>query len=157
MPKKDREMEKDVVGRPMEILMVEDNLGDARLAIEALRGGQVKHRMTLVWDGEEAMQFLLRERSFSRAPRPDLVLLDLDLPKKDGREVLAEIRADAELRSIPVVVLTASLLDEDRTRSESLQVDGYMIKPVDLEKFLRLVTDLKRFWHAGVILPTACV
>jgi len=144
----------DIVGRPMEILMVEDNLGDARLAIEALRGGHVKHRLTLVWDGEEAMQFLLREGPFSRVPRPDLILLDLDLPKKDGRELLAEMRADADLRSIPVVVLTASLLEEDRIRAELLQVDGYMIKPVDLEKFLQLVTELKRFWHAGVILPS---
>src|SRR5258708_4439024 len=105
-------MQNDIVGRPMEILMVEDNLGDARLTIEALRGGRVKHGMTLVWEGEEAMQFLRREGSFARVPRPDLMLLDLDLPKKDGRELLAEIRADAELKSIPVVILTASQLHE---------------------------------------------
>src|ERR1051326_8870209 len=126
-------MQTDIVGRPMEILMVEDNLADARLAIEALRDGNFKHRLTLVWDGDEAMTFLRREGGFARVPQPDLILLDLDLPKKDGRELLAEIREDAEFKSIPVVVLTASRLHEDRIRGELLQVEGYMNKPVDLE------------------------
>ena len=147
-------MSQDTVGRPMEILLVEDNLADARLAIEALRKGQIKHRLTLVRDGEEALQFLGQEDRFCRAPRPDLILLDLKLPKKDGREVLRAVKANDELKQIPVVILTASQVHEDMVRSEVLQVDAYMIKPVDLEKFVSLVKHLKHFWHADVILPT---
>src|SRR5580704_10029278 len=101
-------MMQETIGRPMEILLVEDNLSDARLAIESLREGQIKHRLTLICDGEEALEFLHREGRFARAPRPDLILLDLQLPKKGGREVLEDIKLDEALRSIPVVVLTAS-------------------------------------------------
>ena len=141
------------VGRPMEILLVEDNRIDARLAMEALKDGQVKHRLTLVQDGEEAMQFLHREKWFSRAPRPDLILLDLNLPKKDGREVLKEIKADPELTDIPVVILTASKEHEAILREEHCIVEAYMTKPVDLPKFIELVKQLKAYWHADVILP----
>jgi CheY-like chemotaxis protein len=143
----------DTIGRPMEILMVEDNLADARLAIEALREGQVKHRLTLVRDGLEAMEFLNREGRFSRAPRPDLILLDLHLPRKDGREVLDEIKSDYELKEIAVVILTASDAHEDQLRSQLLHVDAYMTKPVDLDKFLGVVRQLKRYWLEDVMLP----
>lgn len=142
-----------VVGRPMEILLVEDSRADARLTIEALKAGQLKHRLTIVCDGEEAMLFLHQEKWFARAPRPDLVLLDLNLPRKDGREVLEDIRADYQLNQMPVIVLTASQDHEDELRSQMLNVEGYMRKPVDLDQFISLVRQLKAFWHADVILP----
>ncbi len=137
----------------MEILLVEDNLMDARLTIDALKHGDVKHRLTLMRDGEEAMQFLYREQHFARAPRPDLILLDLQLPKRDGREVLTIIKDDEELSRIPVVILTASKDHEDMVRSEQLEVDSYMTKPVDIDKFLMVVRELKSCWMADVILP----
>jgi|YNPMSStandDraft_1061717.scaffolds.fasta_scaffold18942_2 chemotaxis family two-component system response regulator Rcp1 len=146
-------MASDVVGRPMEILLVEDNLEDAGFAIQSLREGGLECRITLVRDGQEALDFLHRRGIYARAPRPDLVLLDLYLPKKDGREVLADIRADEHLRSLPVVVLTASQVHEDILRQERLAVDGYMVKPVDLPKFIALVKQLRQFWLKEVILP----
>ena len=106
------------VGRPMEILLIEDNQGDARLTMEALKEGDVKHRLTLALNGEEAMQFLRREKWFARAPHPDLILLDLNLPGKDGREVLREVKEDLDLKNIPVVILTSSQHDEDLLRSQ---------------------------------------
>ncbi|MEE2707219.1 MAG: response regulator [Planctomycetota bacterium] len=147
-------VDKVVVGRPMEILLVEDSRVDARLTIEALQEGQLKHRLTIVRDGEEAMLFLHQEKWFAQAPRPDLVLLDLNLPRKDGREVLKEIKADYRLNEIPVIILTASQNHKDELRSQMLNVDGYMQKPVDLKQFIALVRQLKAFWHADVILPT---
>ncbi len=144
----------EVVGRPMEILLVEDSLVDARLTMEALRRGGIKHRLTIVRDGEEAMQFLHQADRFVHAPRPDLILLDLQLPKKDGREVLSEIKVDLSLQSIPVVILTASQAHEDLLRSELLRVEGYLVKPVDLDRFVQLIRQLKDYWHADVILPT---
>lgn len=147
-------MSRDRVGRPMEILLIEDSLTDARLAIEALRQGEIKHRLTLVRDGDEAMAFLERRGLFARAPRPDLILLDLQLPKLDGREVLAAVRREETLKSIPVVILTASKAHEDIVRSELLQVDGYLVKPVNVGEFVTLVRQLKHFWHADVILPS---
>ena len=146
-------MHRDVVGRPMEILLVEDNLEDAGLAIQSLREGGLECRITLVRDGQEALDFLHRRGIYARAPRPDLVLLDLYLPKKDGREVLADIRADEHLRCLPVVVLTASQVHEEILRQEHLAVDGYMVKPVDLPKFIALVKQLRQFWLKEVILP----
>jgi chemotaxis family two-component system response regulator Rcp1 len=146
-------MSTDTGGRPMEILLIEDNLADARLAIEALKVGRVKHRLTLVRDGVEAMEFLYQQGRFARAPRPDLILLDLELPLKDGREVLVEVKTDLRLSSIPVVILTASQDHADLLRSQLLQVDGYMTKPVDLGKFLTLVRELQRFWMSDVVLP----
>ncbi len=147
-------VDKVVVGRPMEILLVEDSRVDARLTIGALQEGQLKHRLTIVRDGEEAMLFLHQEKWFAQAPRPDLVLLDLNLPRKDGREVLKEIKADYRLNEIPVIILTASQNHKDELRSQMLNVDGYMQKPVDLKQFIALVRQLKAFWHADVILPT---
>jgi len=148
-------MSEDWVGRPMEILLIEDNLGDARLTIETLKEGDVDHRLTLVLNGDEAMQFLRRERWFARAPHPDLILLDLNLPGKDGREVLREVKSDLELKHIPVVVLTASEQDEDMLRSQELSVEGYMTKPMNLSKFVALVKQLQAYWQADVILPKA--
>ncbi|MCA9249233.1 MAG: response regulator [Planctomycetales bacterium] len=145
---------RDTVGRPMEILLVEDSLSDARLAIESLRSGKFKCRLTLVCDGDEAMQFLRQEGPFRLAPRPDLVLLDLGLPRMDGREVLEQLRADPDLYTIPVVIQTSSATHEDMVRGEDLNVEGYMVKPLDSDKFLELVRALKRYWMNDVILPT---
>jgi len=144
-----------VVGRPMEILLVEDSLPQARLTIGMLKQCRFKHRVTLMRDGEETMEFLRQEGRFARAPRPDLILLDLGLPKKDGREVLTEIREDLDLKTVPVVVLTASESQEDKVRSEMLQVEAYMVKPIDRERFVALTQELKRFWHADVMVPGA--
>ena len=148
-------MNTQTVGRPMEILLVEDNLLDARLTLESLRRSSVKHRLTLVRDGEEAVDFLYRNGKFKNAPRPDLILLDLQLPKRDGREVLSIVKEDDELRPIPIVILTASEAHEDIVRSEQLEVDSYMTKPVDFEQFLKVIRELKNCWMADVIIPSA--
>lgn len=141
------------IGRPMEILLVEDGLVDASVTIGALKKGHVQHRMTLIRDGAEAMEFLRQDGKFARAPRPDLILLDLGLPKKDGREVLQEIKGDPNLSGIPVVIMTSSDDEEDRMQSEMLGVDSFITKPVDMEKFISVVRQLKRFLHADLILP----
>lgn len=148
-------MSTQTVGRPMEILLVEDGLVDARVTISALKKGQIQHRLTLIRDGQEALEFLRHQGMFARAPRPDLILLDLSLPKLDGRELLSQIKSDAELKSIPVVVMTSSDDEEDRLQSESLGVDSFITKPIDMEKFLAVVRQLKRFLHADLILPIA--
>ena len=140
-------------GRPMEILFVEDSLMDARLAISALEKGGVRHRMTLVRDGEEALNFLQRTGIFAQAPRPDLILLDLRLPKVDGIDVLNAIRSDYGLSDIPVVIMTVSESVRDRRACEQLQVDAYVTKPINLKKFLSLVKELKHYIHSDVILP----
>lgn len=144
-----------LTGRPMEILLVEDSLTDARLTIGALRRGCSQHRLTLVRDGEEALAFLRQAGIFVRAPRPDLILLDLLLPKKDGLDVLAEIKAEFDLKDIPVVILTSSDAPEDRSRCQLLQVENYITKPVNLEKFLAVVKNLRDHWRSDVIVPTA--
>jgi chemotaxis family two-component system response regulator Rcp1 len=146
-------MSSQIVGRPMEILLVEDGLMDARVTIEALKEGHVQHRLTLVRDGDEAMEFLRQDGRFARAPRPDLILLDLMLPKRSGLDVLAELRSDYALHEIPVVVLTASEDVDDEARCELLDVNSYIQKPVNLEKFLAVIKELKRCWRADVILP----
>lgn len=153
--KRDSEMSVlEAVGRPMEVLLIEDSLVSARITIGALRKGKVQHRMTWLTDGNDALDFIYQRQRFCRAPRPDLILLDLGLPGKDGREILADIKGNDELKEIPVVVLTGSQSSyEDFQESEQLSVEGYMNKPVDLEKFLFLVKELKQYWHAGVILP----
>jgi CheY-like chemotaxis protein len=140
-------------GRAIEILLVEDNLGDARLTQEALREARVSNRMSHVRDGVEAMAFLRREGAFIRAPRPDLILLDLNLPRKDGREVLAEIKGDDRLRRIPVVVLTVSQADEDILRAYNLNANCYIAKPVDLDQFIKVVRSIEDFWLTIVKLP----
>lgn len=143
----------NTVGRPMEILLVEDNRMDARFAMRALDKANFKHRCTLVVNGEEALDYLFRRGIFTHAPKPDLILLDLGLPKIDGREILAEIRADENLREVPVVVMTGSTDEADLVHSQLMDVETYLVKPVDLNKFLQVVRDLKQFWHQGVILP----
>ena len=142
------------IGRPMEILLIEDSLTAARVTMGALRNGQIKHRLTWLSDGNEALEFLFQRGKYVRAPRPDLVLLDLGLPGRDGREVLAEIRGEENLRTIPVVVMTASTDEHDLAASEQLAVECYLTKPVDLAKFLFVIGELRRFWQADMILPT---
>ena len=150
-------MSNNVVGRPMEILLVEDNLADACLTREALQAGHVRHRLTHFTDGEEALLFIRREKWFARAPLPDLILLDLNLPKLDGRELLALVREDPELASLPVVVMTASQDHEDKIRAQDMAVQGYLRKPIDMEHFLEIVRDLRAYWHEDVILPSQCL
>jgi chemotaxis family two-component system response regulator Rcp1 len=137
----------------MEILLVEDNLEDAGITIRALRQGDFQCRVSLVKDGEEAMEFLNRLGVFAKAPRPDLILLDMQLPKRDGRQVLADIRGDEQLQAIPVVVLTASRVHKAILEGERLHVDGYLTKPVSLKKFIDLVKSLRRSWLAEIVLP----
>jgi len=141
--------------RRMEILLVEDDLEDAGMTIEALQSEQVLCRVSLVRDGEEAMQFLRREAIFAQAPRPDLILLDMGLPKKDGREVLAEIRANDGLKTVLVVVLTASQVHRAVLEGQKLHVDGYMIKPVSLEQFLSVINSLRHKWLSANILSAS--
>ncbi len=146
-------MTRDTVGRPMEILLIEDDLDDAGLTIEALRNGEVPCRISLVRDGEEAMEFLLRQGKYRRAPQPDLILLDLQLPKKSGREVLAEVRNEPRLACVPVVVLTSSRTHRDILQAENLHVESYLTKPVDLGEFNRVVKSLRKYMLSDVILP----
>jgi CheY-like chemotaxis protein len=146
-------LHRELVGRPMEIMLVEDNFTDAALTIRALERGNVRHRLTLVRDGAEALEFLKRQGRFARAPRPDLILLDLNLPKIDGRELLATIKTDDDLQSIPVVIMTGSDDYEDELRGQRLNVEGFVTKPVDMPKFLSLVKELKDYWMSDVILP----
>ncbi|MGD9854568.1 MAG: response regulator [Planctomycetaceae bacterium] len=148
-----RAMHPETVGRPMEILLVEDSVPAAKLAIGVLKKGKFDHRLTWLRDGLEASAFLRQTGIFAKAPRPDLILLDLGLPGKDGRELLTEVKADEGLQSIPVVILTASTDQTDIVRSENLKVEAYLIKPVDLKKFLKLVRELKQFWKDDMILP----
>jgi len=139
--------------RPIEILMVEDNPGDIRLAVEALKEGKVRNRMHTVGDGEEALAFLRREKPYAEAPRPDLILLDLNLPKKTGQEVLAEIKEDPDLRRIPVVILTVSEAEADILKTYNLHANCYITKPVDLERFIEVVKSIENFWLTVVMLP----
>ena len=139
--------------RPVEILLVEDNPGDVRLTIEALRDGKVHNNLNVARDGVEALAYLRREAPFTSTVRPDLILLDLNLPRKDGREVLAEIKADPELKTIPVVVLTTSRAEQDVLRSYELQANCFVTKPVDLDQFIEVVKSIENFWLTVVRLP----
>jgi CheY-like chemotaxis protein len=139
--------------RPIEILMVEDNPGDVDLTKEALENAKVRNRLSVVGDGAAAIDFLYRRGPFSDAPRPDIIFLDLNLPKKDGREVLAEIRADANLADIPVVVLTSSEADEDILRAYQLHANCYITKPVNFQRFLKVIEMIEEFWLTVVKLP----
>ena len=140
-------------GCPIEILMIEDNPGDVRLTQEALKENKIYNRLYAVGDGVEAMAFLRREGKYADAPRPDLILLDLNLPKKDGREVLAEVKADEGLKRIPVVILTSSQAEEDIIRTYNLHANCYITKPVDLDQFIRVVKSIEEFWLTIVKLP----
>jgi chemotaxis family two-component system response regulator Rcp1 len=139
--------------RPIEILMVEDNPGDVRLTIEALKEGKVRNHFFTVEDGEQAMKYLRRQQPYAEATRPDLILLDLNLPKKNGREVLAEIKDDAELKRIPVVILTVSEAEQDILKSYNLHANCYITKPVNLEQFIEVVKSIEDFWLTVVMLP----
>ena len=141
-------------GRPVDILLVEDNPGDVRLTREALREGKVRNNLHCVMDGVEALTFLRREAHFSDSPRPDLILLDLNLPRKDGRQVLAEVKSDPRLRQIPVVVMTTSKADEDVIRSYDLHANCYIPKPLDLDHFIQVIQGIEDFWLTIVKLPT---
>lgn len=143
----------EAVGRPMEILLIEDSLVDARFAILALRKSAVQHRMTLLRDGQEATQFLLREGIFGRAPRPDVILLDLNLPIRDGFQLLQDIKSSPELCDIPVVIMTATESHRDALRAQLSDADWFLTKPVNLPKFLELVQQLRTHWRHDVILP----
>jgi chemotaxis family two-component system response regulator Rcp1 len=136
-----------MIGEPIEILLVEDNPGDVRLTAEALKESKMCHNnMSVVGDGVEALAFLHREGKYADAPRPDLILLDLNLPKKGGHEVLAEIKADEKLKRIPVVVLTASEAEQDITRAYDLHADCYITKSFDLDQFVMVVKSIEDFW-----------
>ena len=139
--------------KPILILLVEDEPGDAYLTIEALKAAKIINRVHTVEDGVEAMTFLRREGSYADMPRPDLILLDLNLPRKDGRQVLAEIKSDPCLNTIPVVVLTTSSADEDVLQSYNLRANCYITKPVDLEQFMAVVKATQEFWLTIVKLP----
>jgi CheY-like chemotaxis protein len=147
--------EKDGVAAPIEILLVEDNPGDVRLTKEALKEGKVYNNLHCAKDGVDALEFLRREGKHAKAPRPDIILLDLNLPKKDGREVLSVIKNDDQLKHIPVVILTTSKAEEDVVRSYNLHANCYVTKPVDLEKFISVVQAIDRFWLTVVTLPPA--
>jgi len=143
------------VPRAIEILMVEDNPGDVRLTREALKGGKVFNRLHVVEDGVAALDFLYRRAPHHEAPRPDLILLDLNLPKMDGREVLSRIKSDEALKTIPVVILTTSQAEEDVLRAYRLSANCYVTKPVDLHQFNRIVQAIEDFWLTVVRLPPA--
>ena len=142
-------------GRAFEILMVEDSEGDARLAREAMRDSKIHNVLHHVRDGEEAMDFLRRTGKYAAAPRPDLVLLDLNLPRRDGREVLADIKTDDALKRIPVVILTTSSAEADVLRSYDLHANCYITKPVNMVDFIRVVTMIQDFWLTIVTLPAS--
>ncbi len=141
------------MGKPIEILLAEDSAADVRLTREALKDAKVLNRMSVVRDGVEVMAFLRRQGPYADAPRPDLVLLDLNMPKKDGREVLAEIKGDADFKRIPVVVLTTSQSEEDILQSYNLHANCFITKPVDLSQFVTVVKSIEHFWLTIVELP----
>ncbi len=140
---------------PIEILLVEDNPGDVRLTVEALKEGKVSNQINVAVDGMEAMAFLRREGKYADAPKPDLILLDLNLPKKNGREVLAEIKVDSKLKQIPVVVLTTSQAEKDVILTYNLHANCYITKPVDFGQFIDVIKSIENFWFTVVNLqPT---
>ena len=143
----------DEMGRPVEILLVEDNPGDVRLAIEALKDAKVRNNLNVVTDGEEALAYLRREGKHAAVKRPDLVLLDLNLPRKSGREVLCEVKDDPKLRTIPVVILTTSQAEEDILKAYNCNANCYISKPVDLDQFIKVVRSIEDFWLTIVKLP----
>ena len=143
----------NTTGRPIEILLVEDNPGDVRLTKEALKEGKVNNNLHVVGDGVEALQFLHREEGYEDAVHPDLMLLDLNLPRKDGRELLSEIKEDPTLRRIPVVILTTSKDEADILRTYDLHANCYVTKPVDLDQFITVVKSIEDFWMTIVKLP----
>ncbi len=142
------------IGRPIEILLVEDNPGDVRLTEEAFKEVKLGNHLNVVGDGVEALAFLRQKGKYGNVPHPDLILLDLNLPKKHGREVLAEIKADEALKRIPVVILTSSAAEEDIVKSYDLHANCYVTKPVDLDQFMKVVKSIEEFWFSIVRLPS---
>ena len=140
--------------KAIEVLLVEDNPGDVRLTKEALKEGRLLNNVNVVGDGIEALSFLRRKDKYEQVVQPDLILLDLNLPKKDGREVLAEIKADPNLRRIPVVILTTSSAEEDILKTYDLHANCYVTKPVDLDRFMGVVKSIEDFWVSVVKLPS---
>jgi len=141
--------------RNMEVLLVEDNPGDVRLTQEALRDSNISLRLHVVPDGEAALNYLRKENSYADATRPDLILLDLNLPKRDGRQVLKDVKSDPHLRQIPIVILTTSRAEQDIVAAYTLYANCYIQKPVDLNKFLEIVRAIEDFWLTIVALPPA--
>jgi two-component system, chemotaxis family, response regulator Rcp1 len=141
--------------KAIEILMVEDNPVDVLVTREALKQGRITNNLSVAEDGEEALDFLFRTGQFSAAPRPDLILLDLNLPKKDGREILTELKNNPDLRSIPVVILTTSQAEEDVLRSYDCGANCFIVKPVDLEQFTSTIRSIEDFWFSIVKLPAS--
>lgn len=139
--------------KPAQILLVEDNPGDVRLTEEAFKQGRIENDLHVVSDGNEALEFLYQRGEYADAPRPDLILLDLNLPRKDGEDVLEELKDDSELRSIPVIVLTSSRAEEDVVRSYELHANAYLTKPVDPDEFIETVRAFEKFWFSVVRLP----
>ena len=150
-------MESKASIRPIDILLVEDNPGDVDLAREALGMGKLHNTLHVVQDGVAAMDFLRKKGKYINAPRPDLMILDLNLPKKDGRQVLAEIKEDEDLKRIPVIILTSSRAEEDVLRSYNLHANCYITKPMDMKKFLHVVQSIEEFWLSIVVLPNGCM
>jgi two-component system, chemotaxis family, response regulator Rcp1 len=146
-------MTDEFIGRPVEILLVEDNAGDVRLAREGLRECKLLNNLSVADDGVKALAFLRREGAYAKAPRPDLIMLDLNLPRKDGREVLKEIKEDDDLKRIPVVILTTSKAEEDIVKSYSLHANCYVTKPLAIEQFITVVQAIESFWFTIVKLP----
>lgn len=141
------------VCRPIEILLVEDNPGDVRLTVEVMKESKVHNKIHVAEDGVEALAFLRKQGKYKDACRPDMVLLDLNLPRKDGREVLAELKADDDLKRIPVVVLTTSRAEQDIVKTYNLHANAYICKPVDLNQFINVVKTIENFWLTIVVLP----
>lgn len=147
-------MNPQLVSRPIDILLVEDNPGDVRLTREALLEGDVKSRLNVAIDGVEALAYLRKQGTFADAERPDLILLDLNLPRKDGRQALAEIKADPALRNIPVVILSSSQAEQDISSAYGLHANCYVTKPVNLDQFIAAVRSIEMFWFSTAQLRT---
>jgi CheY-like chemotaxis protein len=146
-------MQRTKTGRPVQILLVEDNPGDVGLTLEALKEATLPNKLTVVKNGADALSLLRRQGQHAGAARPDLILLDLNLPKKDGRKVLAEIKGDDNLKRIPVVVLTTSEDEQDVLESYNLHANCYIVKPLDLDRFITVVKSIEDFWLRIVVLP----
>ncbi len=143
----------NIMGRPVEILLAEDSPADVRLAREALKDAKVMNNLHVTRDGVEALEFLRKEGEFAKAPRPDVILLDLNLPRMDGREVLAIVKEDPSLKRIPVVILTVSRSEEDIIKTYNLHANCYITKPLDLKQFIKVVKSIENFWFTIVTLP----
>jgi chemotaxis family two-component system response regulator Rcp1 len=147
-------MEAKESGKPIDILLAEDNLGDVRLAIETFKDAKIHNVVNVVPDGVEAMAYLRKQGKYTNATRPDLILLDLNMPRKDGREVLKEVKEDPDLRRIPVVILTISQAEQDILKAYDLHANCYITKPVDLNQFNKIVQTIEDFWFTIVKLPS---